>query len=188
MRNETARTLPIPTRFSLSLTLFALIGMSLTLCSQAETSQPKNVVDFYMRLPARYFEHSMNSKERLDWAKLTSSVIDTKNGFMFIGGDGAQQSITVCLFKRSDNSYVIAVGDNNHDVFDPYLDFYRYQNGKWRNVTRQLLPVRWNSNWDYVLPRYGRTIHVHKKSHRKAYDLEWKDDRFHVVKSKEHTG
>ncbi len=124
-----------------------------------------------------------SASERLRWAHKVKALIDVRNGYMEVSGDGAQQSMTVCLFRCPNGSYVVAIGDYDREVFEPYLDFYRYERRRLRKVTRGIFPVRYNPKWDYVLPRYGRTIHVMSALHRKVYDLAWRGGgRFYVVK------
>jgi hypothetical protein len=122
----------------------------------------KTAVDFYLRLPTQYFDSAFNSThERLRWARQSHSVIDTGHGYLHMAGDGAQQAVTVCLFKRPDRTYLVAAGDNEREVFDPILDFYGERQGRLQEFSRDaVLPVRYDSDLNYRLPRYGRTIRV----------------------------
>jgi hypothetical protein len=144
--------------------------------------EPKTVVDFYLLLPKeKYFiDPKVSESERLRWAHQSPSVIDVPNGYLAMHGDGAQQSITVCLFKRPDKTYLVAVGDNEHEVFDAHLDFYEYRTGRLRPVPRSVLPVRYDPGLDYVLPRHGRTIHVIEPPRHRKYDLIWTGTRFQM--------
>lgn len=170
--------------------LFAMCALLLTgRIGRAQKSpvstltEPKTVVDFFTLLPSRYFGGVLNEakpRERLRLLNGAHSVVDVKNGYLFAAGDGAQQSLTLCLFKRADKSYVIAVSDNDRVVFDPFLDFYEYRNGRLRNITKSVLPVAYRSHLDYTLPRYGMTIHVTDSKDRPVYNLVWKQDHFVV--------
>jgi len=142
----------------------------------------KTVVDFYLLLPSQYFDSAFNSRqERLRWARLPYSVIDTRHGYLDMAGDGAQQSMTVCLFKRPDGTYLVAAGDNEREVFDPFLDFYEEHAGRLRDVSRNtVLPVRYDAALNYQLPRYGRTIRVTDTRGHLKYDLMWERTRFRL--------
>jgi hypothetical protein len=127
-----------------------------------------------MLLPDKYFE--ANRDQRLHWMldPKRGAIVDVANGYLFAPGDGAQTDIFTCLFKRSDGSYLVAVGYNNNDeVFEPFLDFYIYTRGRLRNVTKSVMPLPFSRSLYYELPRYGTTINVTNKAGRKLYDLVW---------------
>lgn len=99
-------------------------------------------------------------------------------------GDGAQTDLYVCLFKRTDGSYLIAVNYNDKDeVFESLLDFYVYDHGRLRDVTKAVLPVTFDKRLYYELPRYGTTIVVTNKSGKKLYDLVWAESVFRLKRS-----
>jgi len=50
--------------------------------------------------------------------------------------------------------------------------------GQWRDVTRELLPVPFESTLTYQLPRVGRDIVVVNRWNQKLYRLCWLGDRF----------
>jgi hypothetical protein len=146
---------------------------------------PKTVVDFFLMLPHADFELVQDTpRMRLEWLHRKPNVIDVSRGYLFMEGDGGQTSLTVCLFKRLDRSYVVAVGDNDaSDVFNgAFLDFYVYQNGRLKKVTRRVLPVVVKEKLEYALPRYGATIKVKTRSGAWVYDLVWNGEVFKVVR------
>ena len=53
-----------------------------------------------------------------------------------------------------------------------------YEGGRWRDVTKALLPVAFNKKLAYKLPRQGRSIEVTDEGGRRLYDLTWRNDRF----------
>jgi hypothetical protein len=147
---------------------------------------PRTVVDYYLLLgrekPYQYFE----GETREDLLQLISpaagGVTDIRNGYLETMGDGAQAKTTVCLFKRPDRTYLIAVSANETSdaSWEPWLAFYRYKNGRMVNVTQATLPMRMGKRLGFVLPRYGTTIKVITASGQKLYDWAWVGGRFRV--------
>ena len=112
------------------------------------------------------------------------AIVDVKNGYLYAPGDGAQTDVYVCLFKKSDGSYLIAVKTHPTDTNEyTRLDFYVFKRGMLLDVSKTVLPVAVNEELKYELPRYGRTILVKNKNGSRAYDLIWVADRFRLKKS-----
>jgi hypothetical protein len=164
-------------RFSLLLVLLFITLAPYPTSAQtkrSESIQPKNIVDFYLLLPDKYFEADRD--QRLHWMldPARGAIVDIGNGYIFAAGDGAQTDLYVCLFKRSNGKNLIAVNYNDkHDVFESFLDFYIYKRGKLLNVSKSVMPMAFNKDFYYALPRYGNTIVVTNKSGKKLYDLVW---------------
>ena len=139
-----------------------------------DSRQPQTVLDYYMLLPDKYFE--ANRDERLHWMldPTRGAIVDLENGYIFAPGDGAQTDLYVCLFKRSDGKYLIAVNYNDkNDVFESFLDFYLYQQGKLYKVSRSVMSIAFNKDFYYELPRHGTAIVVTNRSGKKLYELVW---------------
>jgi len=148
---------------------------------KAQATQPLTVVDYYMLLPDKYFE--ANREQRLHWMldPKRGAIVDVKNGYLYGAGDGAQTDIYVCLFKRTNGTYLVAVNYNDkNEVFESFLDFYTYEHRRLRKVTKSVLPVAFKRSLYYELPRYGTTIAVTNKSGRKLYDLVWAENVFRL--------
>ena len=108
------------------------------------------------------------------WDPKRGAIVDISNGYLYAPGDGAQTDIYACLFKKSNGTYLMAVGYNDKDeVFETFLDFFVYDHGHMLNVTKNVFPVRFNKNLFYLLPRWGTTIKVTNTSGKKLYDLVW---------------
>lgn len=160
-----------------SVVLFAMFSFSTPSISQS--AQPRTVLDYYIMLPDKYFE--ADKEQRVKWMldRSRGAVVDVKNGYLYAPGDGAQTSIYVCLFRKPDGSYVIAVKSHAPDTDDfTYLDFYAYDAGRLVDVTKTVLPVGENDEFKYEMPRFGRTLRVSNKRGKKIYDLYWIGDRF----------
>ncbi|HEV2829112.1 MAG TPA: hypothetical protein VGW76_16060 [Pyrinomonadaceae bacterium] len=111
------------------------------------------------------------------------AIVDLKNGYLFAPGDGAQTDIYVCLFRRSDGNYLIAVNYNDKNgVFDSFLDFYSLHQGKLQEVRSGVLPVPFDKRLYYILPRFGTTIVATDRSGKKLYDLVWLRNAFRLKK------
>jgi len=161
----------------------AVIGaQSSTMSSQ--TPKPHTVLDYYELLPEKYFE--ANAEQRVEWMldPRRGAIVDVKNGYLYAPGDGAQTDVYVCLFKKSDGSYVIAVKTHPADTNEyTRLDLYVFERGMLLDVSKKMLPVAVNEKLKYELPRYGRTIQVKNKNGKSVYDLIWATDRFSMKKS-----
>jgi hypothetical protein len=164
-----------------SLLLLAFISLAAVVALAQSSTRPRTVVDYYMLLPDKYFE--ANREQRLHWMldPKRGAIVDIANGYLYAAGDGAQTDIYTCLFKRSDGTYLIAVDYNDkNEVFETFLDFYVYNHGRLRKVTKSVMPVAFNKLLNYELPRLGTTIRVTNKSGLKLYDFVWDKSAFRL--------
>lgn len=144
-----------------------------------QSSKPHTVLDYYLLLPDKYFE--ADREQRVKWMldQKHGAIVDVRNGYIYARGDGAQTSIYVCLFKKTDGSYLIAVKSHDPDTDEyTHLDFYVYENWRLIDVSKAALPVAVSEELRYAMPRYGTTIKVSNKRGRKMYDLVWVRNRF----------
>jgi len=147
--------------------------------ANGQTAKPRTVRDYYLLLPDKYFE--ANQEQRVKWMldPKRGAVVDVKNGYLLAPGDGAQMSLIVCLFKRHDGTYIIGVDATYWEGADySRLNFYRYDNGNFIDVTKSVVPVALPEEHWYELPRYGTTIRVANEKRRHLYDLNWNGRRF----------
>lgn len=162
--------------------LIFFAALSLQPSSVAYTSEPRSVLDYYLLLPDKYFE--ADKEQRVKWMldPKRGAIVDVKNGYLYAPGDGAQTSVYVCLFRRTDGNYLIAVKTHASDSTEyTYLDLYVYENGRFLDVTQAMLPVAVNEELIYEMPRYGTTIKVKSKRGRKVYELVWAKDKFRLA-------
>lgn len=156
-------------------------GLLSAITVSAQTSGPRTVLDYYKILPDKFFE--ADRKQRLDWMldPKRGAIVDTKNGYLFAPGDGAQTDIYLSLFKKRSRGYVVGVKHHAPDTQDfTYLEFYVYQNGSWTEVTKSVTPVKINDELKYELPRYGTRVSVNDKRGRRLYYLVWTGERFRL--------
>jgi hypothetical protein len=156
-----------------------LAGMVLggTAVSAARSKAPRTVVDFYLLLPGSYFE--IDRRSLLD--PKYGAIVDIKNGYLRTWHDGAQVQLNVCLFRRPDRSYLVAVSGNYGDLsasWAPFLCFYVYQSGHLVDVTKATQPAGFDENLEYDLPRYGTTITGFNEAGKRIHHLVWRNGRF----------
>jgi len=149
------------------------------------THPPRSVIDYYLLLPSDYFDGLATDtrSERLRLLRdFKGSSVDRPHGFLHIRGDGAQSDLTVCLFKRPNGSYLVAVNSNtaSDGVWGPSLDFYTYQQGHLVNVTKAVRPAGINQQLGFVLPRYGTTIKVVNRRGKPVEYLYWNGAGFQL--------
>ena len=168
-------------RTSLTKLLLALLGVLIfQSTSEAQSSTPKTVLDYYQLLPEKYFE--ADKEKRVKWMLDASrgAVVDIKNGYIYAAGDGAQASLYIRLFKRpKGGTPLVAVKSHEPDTDEyTYIDFYELKNVALVEVKEKVLPVKVNKNLKYKLPRYGKSIDVSNSRGTKLYTLIWSGRRF----------
>jgi hypothetical protein len=160
--------------------LFTILVVALgSHLANGQTAKPRTVRDYYLLLPDKYFE--ANPEQRINWMldPKRGAILDVKNGYLLAPGDGAQMSITVCLFKNHDGTYTIGVDATYWEGADySRLSFYRYVGGNLVDVTKSIVPVALPEEHWYEMPRYGTTIRVATQKRRHLYALVWNRRRF----------
>jgi hypothetical protein len=155
------------------------------------TPKPKIVFDYFMLLPQDFFEFPKSHlKSYLYDDSGEAIMVDEKNDYLHMWGDAAQASIYMALFRYKGR---VLVGVYSDGEGGGILNLMRYENGKWRDVTKSMLPVPYNDNYQYIIPRYGTTIKVTTgKSEgnwqeygrgKKVYGLVWTQGKFKVRRS-----
>lgn len=161
---------------------------------QKET--PKTVRDFYFAMPTKYlkFEQCEEKtdknceKYRRQYLKDHLDVEDNENGYLEINGENLDPDIAITLFKRADNSYLIGV--TTGDTISDECHFLSYEKGKWKEVSKKVVPEFDNKTKSYGLPREGTTVEVVSRNAEdgfsyygeKLYDLEWTGAKFVIKK------
>jgi hypothetical protein len=153
-----------------------------------EEKTPKTVRDYFLLLPEDYFAIDCCDNNKDKYLEQYLGVEDIKNGYMDGGGDGAQSTFRMALFKRPDKTYLIALNVFG-EVEDNYF-FLDYSNGKWKDISKQSVP-EYSKDRIYEIPRYGTTVGVFEKKvfdtdgennltekGRKYFDLVWKEGKF----------
>jgi len=161
--------------------------VTLSLCSLAQTQAGRHltVKDYFLLLPDEYMVIPKDRREQIIQNEL--GTIDVKNGFLSCN-DSAESEVIVAVFKKPDGSHLIAVtydgegfDEQKQDIVSIFtLNFLRYESGRWKDVTKDTLPLAFDSRLLYKLPRYGTTIAVTNREGRKQYDLVWSGGKFTV--------
>lgn len=165
--------------------------------AESQNKQPKTAREFYLAMPSKYLnfdqcdtETDKNCKKyREEYLRIREYTEDIENGYLQTGGENADPTITITLFKRPDDSYLVGVSTAN--TADDKSHFLNYDNGNWNDVSEKVVPQFSNKTKSYELPRYGTTVKVVAKTMNednfadygdKLYDLEWKDGKFTIKK------
>lgn len=155
----------------------------------AQSSEPKTVADFLLLVPERYMVgYDFRLREELLRGEHRGVVIDIPNGYISYDESDNPSGFEFAIFRKSNGRYIVAyntVGDDfNWEPGDEAsLRLLSYEGGRWRDVSRELLPVALDNRLGYTLPRRGRNIEVWGKVGRKLYTLTWAKDRFRIKRA-----
>src|SRR5688500_12501323 len=174
-------------RLMCAVTILLTAGSATT--SAAQSPEPKTVADFLLLVPERYtIGHDRRFREELLRGEHRGGVIDIPNGYISYDASDNPSGFEFAIFRKSNGKYLVAYstgafGDPELSrELDNWPELYllTYENGRWRDVRRSLLPVPFNRKHSYLLPRQGKSIAVIDARGRKLYDLTWRNDRFRV--------
>jgi hypothetical protein len=158
-----------------------------------------SIVDYFLLLPPDLFEgppsvwlrHAQTGGHPyLCEAEPREKDVDEKNGYMSCGGDGAQASFDVALFRYRDGRPLLALChagepevEEENSIYS-YLSFFELgADGKMHEIEHSMLPKAVRGNSEFVLPRQGRTILVRpSKSKKILHKFTWNGERFQEKK------
>lgn len=163
--------------------LVLIAGAQRFSASAAPSREPKTVVDFFRLVPDRYMAgYDKPFREELLRGEHRGAVIDIPNGYIYWNASDNPEEFEFAIFRKNNGKYIVAFSIGYDPDFGNPSTFVllSYDRGKWRDVTRTLLPVRHRGVHSYYLPRHGRTIVVVNEFGRKLYDLAWSNDRFRL--------
>ena len=166
----------------LTLLWLPLIGSAQGFSAESASSrQPQTVADFFLLVPDRYMHgYDLSFRQQLLRGERRGAVVDIKNGYISWNASDNPEEFEFALFRRSNGKYIVAFSaPGEPDLYDSTFFLLSYDGGRWRDVTRALLPVAYDKRLDYKLPRRGRTIVV-TRDWRERYHLTWTGDRFRV--------
>jgi hypothetical protein len=156
--------------------------------SPAQSSEPKTVGDYFILVPERYMPYDLPFRRELLRGEHRGAVIDVRNGYISWDASDAPDAFEFAIFRKSNGRYVVAYNDVGDDFdgetgHEAGLILLSYEGGRWRDVTRALLPVALDRRLGYKLPRKGRSIEVTGERGRKLYTLTWANDRFRLKRA-----
>jgi hypothetical protein len=150
-------------------------------------AEPVSIVDYFLLLP----DDALETRPR-HWIG-NATVMDKKNGYMSVSGDGAQPSFEVGLFRYRDGRPLLALCQAELESDDPRcvsVEFFDLgADGKMQKLDRKIFPVRdqWDSgeqnkkyeDFRFILPRQGRTVLVRSAKTKKIlHKVTWNGERF----------
>lgn len=138
----------------------------------------QDVAQYFSRLPRQGFTEAP-PPELLKLARGGQGVIDIKNGYFHLDGDGIQVSLTVALFRFTDRSplLVVAWGDLEEPDFT-HLTLFLESEGKMVVADRTTFPVADSSRRRFELPRHGRTVMVRDAAGNPVSKWTWDGTEF----------
>jgi hypothetical protein len=155
----------------------------------AQSSEPKTVADFLLLVPERYMDgYDLRFREEMLRGERRGVVVDIQNGYISYDASDNPSGFEFAIFRKSNGRYIVAYNSVDDDFdWEPEdgatLRLLSYEGGRWRDVTRVLLPVALDGRLGYTLPRRGRSIEVTGEGGRKLYTLTWARDRFRIKRA-----
>lgn len=156
----------------------------------AQSPEPKTVADFLLLVPERYMVgYDLDLRKELLRGERRGVVVDIPNGYISYDQSDNPSGFEFAIFRRSNGSYLVAYSTGAFQDPElskelgkwPTLLLLNYEGGgRWRDVTREALPVAFDKKLAYKLPRRGGGIEVWNGRGRKLYTLMWKNDRFRI--------
>jgi hypothetical protein len=168
-----------------------LAGVAVSSSLRGADEKKMTVVDYFLLLPDKTFEGSAEG-----WLKFLKQpkcgVIDIPNGYISCTGDGAQPEFEIALFRYRDGRPLLALCNGELEGADSLmLTFFEMRSdGKMHEVPRSIFPVGDSlvvtkdddiryENWEFQLPRHGKTIVVRKqKSGKVLHKFAWNGEKF----------
>jgi hypothetical protein len=159
-------------------------GVGTGAAQASEASEPRTVADFFLLVPERYIGHGLSFREEMLRGEHRGVVVDIRNGYISYDASDNPSGFEFAIFRKSNGKYIVAY-NNTGDDFDrepkvPTLRLLSYEGGRWRDVTKVLLPVALDGKLGYTLPRTGRNIAVTDKRGSELNTLIWAKDRFRI--------
>jgi hypothetical protein len=154
----------------------------------AQTAEPKTVADFFLLVPERYMDgYDLRFREELLRGEHHGVVVDIPNGYISYDASDNPSGFEFAVFRKSNGKYLVAYSTGafydpefgKESGNGPTLFLLSYEGGRWRDVTRAVLPAGLDQRLAYKLPRRGRSIEAWGGPGR-SYTLTWRDDRFRL--------
>ncbi len=147
-------------------------------------AQSRSVIDYFYLLPSLGIGYPGTRQQRRQLLQPKNHpVIDVSYDYLLVHPDSSPAE-QIAVFRSRGGADLIAA--SLPDFQSDYNDFtlFRFQNGRLRDVTRQMLPMPPDTDHLlYELPRFGSTIRVFRfnldtESRRHVFDLQWRGGHF----------
>jgi hypothetical protein len=156
--------------------IFLCISAIVLIASFQASAAEKGIADYFRELPQQEFTESSPSYLMESGLK---RLIDSRNGYMFLEGNGAQVSLEIALFLYPNRQPLLAVAWGNYmeEAFT-HLSFFTERNGRMVPFDRAILPVSDSGDLRFELPRKGLTVVIRDASGKVFSQWTWNRTRF----------
>jgi hypothetical protein len=153
--------------------------VALALLPLAAKAAP-TITDYFLRIPHQGFtEGTPQQLVQIMQRGEGRGLIDTKNGYFRMEGDGAQVSLQGALFRHEDKSPLLVVAWGNLEEPDfTHLTIFKEVKGKMVVANRKIFPVADSDTLRFELPRHGRTVIVRNAAGKEVSRWTWVKDSF----------
>ncbi|HEX9998725.1 MAG TPA: hypothetical protein VGB45_16440 [Abditibacterium sp.] len=166
-------------RLFLSLTAVLVVPWNVNAAPKKSVAKEvrRTVVDYFRLLPRDAGIFEAENRESLI-GRDVPHLIDRKNDYMQVMGDGAQPSFQIAVFRYRGRDLVAVSSDSR--VGDYSFNLWRFDKRRWKKVTSSVssLILAKDDNLHFVLPRYGTTIKVFRHNGTLAAQLFWENGSF----------
>lgn len=150
----------------------------ITAVAFAQAGEPKGIESYFSRLPedSAFLE---GKPDKLLGSMRLYGTVDSKNGYLFHRGDGAQVSLQIALFRYKDGRPLLTVSYGYLEQTDfTQLAFFLEEDGEMISTNAIAFPLKPNGRFVYELPRYGRVITVKDEAGKLVAKLRFDGERF----------
>jgi hypothetical protein len=155
----------------------------------AQQEKKFTIAELFIKVPEKMFHYDIEFRKNIvSDTNSRSTIIDNKNGYLsYDAPDNPFEDFDLCVFKIKTGGYLLAysyTGDREpyEETEKPesflFFQCFRFKNNKWSDITKSILPVKYNNENIYTLPRYGKKILVNNKNGKLLYSLDWKGTVF----------
>ncbi len=147
-------------------------------------AQRRSVIDYFYLLPSLGIGYHATRQEKRQLLQAESHpIVDVRHDYLLVHPD-ASPAEQIAVFRERGKADLLAVSMPDSESDYNYFALFRLQNGRLRDVTRQMLPMPPQTDrLLYEIPRFGTTIGVYKfnldtQSRRHVFDLQWRGGCF----------
>jgi hypothetical protein len=151
-----------------------------------ERVKSKGIADYFRALPPQEFTKSAPSDLlRIIRSGKGKSRLDSRNGFMFLEGEGEQVSLGIALFLDANRLPLLAIAWGKlHQPDFTHLSFFTEKDDRMIPADRTILPVGDSDKLQFELPQIGLTLVVRDASGKVISKWTWNIDRARFELSK----
>jgi hypothetical protein len=151
----------------------------------AQQEKKFTIAELFLKIPEKFLRYDTEFRKNiLSDTDTRRTIIDNKNGYLsFEAPDNPFEDFELCVFKIKTGGYLLAYSyrgdrapyEESGDIESIlFFQCFQFKNNKWSDITKSILPVKYNNTNIYKLPRYGKKIFVSNKNGKPLYTLDWK--------------